>query len=464
MKIAFVIASLIVIFSISSVFENESAGFEDQDSNDEIRFSGFIGPLINCETFSYEIPITVRSQSSVPIIIEIIDPEGNVAGRDEFKSDNYERNRIIEMNWGKDGRYLIQVHFKGEIYQEDFSYNKRSPENYQGHRMSCLRQEYVESIRNETWEWFNFLTNPNHDGFEKNVKITEELIRDSDAKHFINFVSEKEVNATISGTKQVNDLNAILDVIQELYVILPELIEQRVISIFQDGEERLINNPDITLDEKTELIFELRKLRDNSIVEQKNYAIKYVDSLTTIYKIAKERQEQIELQKQLNEIVEQKQKEEIERIAKEKESIKQEILSQKQSKVPEWVKNNVKWWSENQIDDETFVSGIQFLMKEKIVNIPDLPEQASEKARLSFVDESKDTQSYIDRYNNEPDYKDWFDENYPDYTIYEAVGATEPVPRWIKNIADWWSQGLITEDEYIKGIEFLVEKRILKVN
>jgi hypothetical protein len=46
----------------------------------------------------------------------------------------------------------------------------------------------------------------------------------------------------------------------------------------------------------------------------------------------------------------------------------------------------------------------------------------------SFVDTSKDPQHYIDRYNNEPTYKQWFDENYSQYSsIYEAVGLEEPV-------------------------------------
>ena len=45
----------------------------------------------------------------------------------------------------------------------------------------------------------------------------------------------------------------------------------------------------------------------------------------------------------------------------------------------------------------------------------------------SFVDQSKDPQHYIDRYNNEPTYKEWFDENYSQYSsIYEAVGLEEP--------------------------------------
>ena len=132
-------------------------------------------------------------------------------------------------------------------------------------------------------------------------------------------------------------------------------------------------------------------------------------------------------------------------------------------KIPGWIKNNAKWWSEGQIDDGTFVSGIQFLMKQKIVNRPDLPEQASEKARPSFVDPEEDPQSYVDRYNIEESYKEWFDENYPDYTIEEAVGLPEPIPGWIKNNADWWSKGLITEDDFVKGIEFLVKNGIIKV-
>jgi len=45
-----------------------------------------------------------------------------------------------------------------------------------------------------------------------------------------------------------------------------------------------------------------------------------------------------------------------------------------------------------------------------------------------FVDTTKDPQHYIDRYNNEPTYKEWFDENYSQYSsIYEAVGLEEPV-------------------------------------
>ncbi len=40
-----------------------------------------------------------------------------------------------------------------------------------------------------------------------------------------------------------------------------------------------------------------------------------------------------------------------------------------------------------------------------------------------FVDTEKDPQYYLDRYYNELAYKDWFDKNYPDLTIEEAVGV-----------------------------------------
>ena len=45
-----------------------------------------------------------------------------------------------------------------------------------------------------------------------------------------------------------------------------------------------------------------------------------------------------------------------------------------------------------------------------------------------FVDTSKNPQHYIDRYFNEPIYKEWFDKNYPQYSsIYDAVGLFKPI-------------------------------------
>ena len=38
-----------------------------------------------------------------------------------------------------------------------------------------------------------------------------------------------------------------------------------------------------------------------------------------------------------------------------------------------------------------------------------------------FVNKSKKPQYYLDRYNNEPAFKAWFDANYPGYTIKQAI-------------------------------------------
>ncbi|MEJ2259669.1 MAG: fibronectin type III domain-containing protein, partial [Nitrosopumilaceae archaeon] len=59
---------------------------------------------------------------------------------------------------------------------------------------------------------------------------------------------------------------------------------------------------------------------------------------------------------------------------------------------------------------------------------PKEPEEPKDLGIASFVDPTKDPQSYVDRYNNEPNYKEWFDENFPEYdSIYEAVGLEEPM-------------------------------------
>ena len=38
-------------------------------------------------------------------------------------------------------------------------------------------------------------------------------------------------------------------------------------------------------------------------------------------------------------------------------------------KIPLWIKNNAGWWADSQIDDESFVSSIQFLIKEGIMKV-----------------------------------------------------------------------------------------------
>ena len=37
--------------------------------------------------------------------------------------------------------------------------------------------------------------------------------------------------------------------------------------------------------------------------------------------------------------------------------------------IPSWIKNNAGWWADGQIDDNTFVSGLQWLISNGIMKI-----------------------------------------------------------------------------------------------
>ena len=67
------------------------------------------------------------------------------------------------------------------------------------------------------------------------------------------------------------------------------------------------------------------------------------------------------------------------------------------------------------------------------------------KKNLSFVDPDKNPNEYIIRYLKEPKYKDWFNRNYPNFTIYEAVGLTASDYLEIK-------RELFPESKYIENV------------
>ena len=57
----------------------------------------------------------------------------------------------------------------------------------------------------------------------------------------------------------------------------------------------------------------------------------------------------------------------------------------------------------------------------------DKPKESKPLGIASFVDSTADPQTYVDRYNNEPTYKKWFDDSYSQYdSIYDAVGLVDP--------------------------------------
>ncbi|MFZ8922628.1 MAG: thermonuclease family protein [Nitrosopumilaceae archaeon] len=46
-----------------------------------------------------------------------------------------------------------------------------------------------------------------------------------------------------------------------------------------------------------------------------------------------------------------------------------EIKDKDANKVPAWIKNNARWWSEDKITDSDFVKGIEFLVSNKIITV-----------------------------------------------------------------------------------------------
>jgi len=79
------------------------------------------------------------------------------------------------------------------------------------------------------------------------------------------------------------------------------------------------------------------------------------------------------------------------------------------------------------------------------------------KKTLNFVDSKKDPHEYLKRYLKEPKYKDWFNRNYPNYTIYDAVGLS---------VSDYLSmkRELFPESETINEEELDKKKKSANTN
>lgn len=70
------------------------------------------------------------------------------------------------------------------------------------------------------------------------------------------------------------------------------------------------------------------------------------------------------------------------------------------------------------VSDNDFVQGIQYLIQEKIIVIPQTAQSSSQ--------------------------------------------LTNQIPVWVKGVAGWWANGKISDDEFVKGIQFLIQVGIIK--
>ena len=51
----------------------------------------------------------------------------------------------------------------------------------------------------------------------------------------------------------------------------------------------------------------------------------------------------------------------------------------------------------------------------------------------------------------------------PETAQAESSDEVKEIPSWIKNNADWWAQGLISDDDFVKGIQYLIENGIMDI-
>ncbi len=89
-------------------------------------------------------------------------------------------------------------------------------------------------------------------------------------------------------------------------------------------------------------------------------------------------------------------------------------------KIPDWVKNNAGWWAAGDIDDNSFVQGIQFMIKEGLMKIP-----ATEQGEGS---------------------------------------QDNKIPDWVKNNAGWWAAGDIDDNSFVQGIQFMIKEGLMKIS
>jgi hypothetical protein len=89
-----------------------------------------------------------------------------------------------------------------------------------------------------------------------------------------------------------------------------------------------------------------------------------------------------------------------------------------ETEIPSWIKNNAGWWVDGQIDDTAFVQGIQYLITEGIMDIP----------------------------QTQP-----------------GESSGNEIPSWIKNNAGWWADGQIDDTAFVQGIQYLITNGILQV-
>ena len=98
---------------------------------------------------------------------------------------------------------------------------------------------------------------------------------------------------------------------------------------------------------------------------------------------------------------------------------------QEDTQIPDWIKTVAGWWANDEISEVEFLTGIEYLINNNIIS-------------LNFV---------------------------PCHGIQNQTNSSsKSVPNWIKNNANWWSENLIDDIDFINGIQYLIEHKIIKID
>ena len=99
--------------------------------------------------------------------------------------------------------------------------------------------------------------------------------------------------------------------------------------------------------------------------------------------------------------------------------------------VPGWIKSSAGWWADGMISDSEFVNGIAFLIDTGVIAVGTAVGDAAPAQRG------------------------------PPSAGGPAADARQ-VPGWVRASAGWWADGMISDSEFVRGMEFLVSEGIIR--
>ena len=117
--------------------------------------------------------------------------------------------------------------------------------------------------------------------------------------------------------------------------------------------------------------------------------------------------------------------------------------------VPAWIKNIAVWWGEDKISDEDFVNTFQYLIENKILEVP-LPVSIEPECGLGLV---------LNQTSNECEIHDESEEKGIFLDAVEEHKKT--VVSLIKTTTFWWGEGKIADKDFLDALQYLVQNNVI---